>query len=93
MQTLRHSGKVGQILVAALSGRDPAGALSAALVLDSLDAWVRLGFLNDSSEPEGAFSESEQNARLSRAAITDMFHLAASAMQSDVPGTAASMPD
>lgn len=86
MKALRYSGKVGHILLGALSGWDPAWALPAAQVLDCLDAWVRLGFLHTVNEHDGVLPESEQDARLTRAAITDMFNLAANAMHSNVPG-------
>lgn len=90
-QALRYSGIVGAVTLEALKGTNPVWALPIPLVLGCLDAWVRLGLLHETREPNQASLESAHSPQLTVSVVTRIFTLAVKAMQSEDPGKLATL--
>ncbi len=90
-QALKYSGIVGAVTLEALKGTNPVWALPTPLVLGCLDAWVRLGLLHETTEPNQASLERAQSPQLTVSVVTRIFDLAVKAMQSESAGEPATL--
>ncbi|CAL8467099.1 g6635 [Coccomyxa elongata] len=83
LEALKYSGIVGAVTLEALKGTNPVWALPTPLVLGCLDAWVRLGLLHETTQPNQASLERAQSPQLTVSVVTRIFDLAVKAMHSE----------
>lgn len=86
LQALIYSHTVGRALRNALNGRDRAWRFPAHVLLDCLDAWVRIGLLYEVIKPDAEESKGSKNQKLTTDMISKIFTKAANALSSRVPG-------